>query len=114
MPTGAIIENGTNANGTYVKFANGTLICYKHVIIASSHNSGSSFALPATYVDTNYVVTVSPSTMISTGGTASYVTEAQSYSVSSIKLKCVYVATGGTVGDTPNAPVSYQTIGRWY
>ena len=28
VPTGAIIESGSNANGEYVKYADGTLICY--------------------------------------------------------------------------------------
>mgnify|MGYP000846398283 CR=1 FL=1 len=28
IPTGALIENGTNANGTYIRFADGTQICY--------------------------------------------------------------------------------------
>ena len=28
VPTGAIIERGSNANGEFVKFADGTLICY--------------------------------------------------------------------------------------
>lgn len=27
VPTGAVIEQGTNANGTYTRFADGTLIC---------------------------------------------------------------------------------------
>ncbi|MGH8425844.1 MAG: pyocin knob domain-containing protein, partial [Pseudomonas fluorescens] len=27
VPTGAIIERGTNANGDYTKFADGTMIC---------------------------------------------------------------------------------------
>jgi hypothetical protein len=27
VPTGAVIENGSNANGTYTKFADGTLSC---------------------------------------------------------------------------------------
>ena len=31
VPTGAIIESGSNANGEYVKFANGTMICQKSV-----------------------------------------------------------------------------------
>lgn len=28
VPTGAIIETGTNANGTYIKYACGTMICH--------------------------------------------------------------------------------------
>jgi hypothetical protein len=31
VPTGAVIERGSNANGEYVKFADGTLICTKHI-----------------------------------------------------------------------------------
>lgn len=27
VPTGAVLETGTNANGTYIKYADGTLIC---------------------------------------------------------------------------------------
>ena len=30
VPTGAIIERGSNANGQYVKFADGTLICHQY------------------------------------------------------------------------------------
>ncbi|WP_277594248.1 hypothetical protein [Pseudomonas chlororaphis] len=29
VPTGAIIERGTNANGDFIKFADGTMICWK-------------------------------------------------------------------------------------
>ncbi len=28
---GQIIESGSNANGTYIKWSNGTMICYKHM-----------------------------------------------------------------------------------
>ncbi|WP_275223148.1 hypothetical protein, partial [Citrobacter freundii] len=28
VPTGAIIERGSNSNGEYTKFADGTLICW--------------------------------------------------------------------------------------
>ena len=35
MATGAVIENGENANGKYVKYADGTMICTK--IFASDH-----------------------------------------------------------------------------
>ncbi|MBF8720514.1 phage tail protein [Pseudomonas guariconensis] len=30
VPTGAIMETGKNANGTYVKYADGTMICWKN------------------------------------------------------------------------------------
>lgn len=111
--TGQIWESGSNANGTYVKFADGMMICYNYVSIASSNNSGTSFTLPATYANTTYAVIASPRTMISGGNSASYVTETSVENMSVIKLKCLYV-TSGSVSDSPNSPVHYQTIGRWY
>jgi hypothetical protein len=36
IPTGALIESGTNANGSYVRFANGTQICWLANIVDAS------------------------------------------------------------------------------
>ncbi|PWL18815.1 hypothetical protein DKP76_07055 [Falsochrobactrum shanghaiense] len=36
IPTGAIVESGSNANGQYVKWTNGTLICTRMVSYAGS------------------------------------------------------------------------------
>lgn len=47
VPTGAIIEEGSNANGEYVKFADGTMIC-SHVL--SSSNAGEvTWTFPASF-----------------------------------------------------------------
>ncbi|MGY4876519.1 pyocin knob domain-containing protein [Vreelandella aquamarina] len=43
-PTGAIIERGSNANGEYIKFADGTLICWGDIVLTIPANSGSSEA----------------------------------------------------------------------
>lgn len=40
VPTGAIIERGSNANGEYVRYADGTQICTKAHIITTVQNSG--------------------------------------------------------------------------
>ena len=39
-PTGAVIERGSNANGEYVKYADGTMICFKQ-----GHNAGNQAIL---------------------------------------------------------------------
>jgi hypothetical protein len=46
VPTGAIIERGSNANGSYVKFADGTLICMGSVSFSGNVATtyGSIFA----------------------------------------------------------------------
>ena len=47
VPTGAIIERGSNANGSYVKFADGTLIC-THTL-ASSTSSDVGWGYPSQF-----------------------------------------------------------------
>lgn len=43
VPTGAIIEEGSNGNGTYIKYLNGTMIC-RHEIAYSSLPPGAAAA----------------------------------------------------------------------
>lgn len=65
-PTGAILERGSNANGEYLKFADGTLICYGSgsgttgTELANQYGAGGvtyatvSVAFPAIFANTNY------------------------------------------------------------
>ncbi|WP_283184133.1 phage tail protein [Pseudomonas svalbardensis] len=58
-PTGAIIETATNANGTYTKFADGTLICQgpmpDFAVAAGAVATVSSTAtFPALFINTSY------------------------------------------------------------
>ena len=43
VPTGAIIERGSNANGEYVKFADGTMICTNRNTIAPVANTFTAY-----------------------------------------------------------------------
>lgn len=63
---GAIIERGSNANGNYVKLADGTLICYsrKSIQLDTWTSVGSLYiattedqTFPHIFTDTNYVMT---------------------------------------------------------
>ena len=57
VPTGAVIERGSNANGEFVRFADGTQICY----INGSGWTGSfitkSHTLPANFVNSTIAAT---------------------------------------------------------
>ncbi|UWR28331.1 DUF2793 domain-containing protein (plasmid) [Sulfitobacter sp. S223] len=48
--TGALFESGENASGQYVKFADGTLICHRSVIIDVSIGFPQDFAYPASFI----------------------------------------------------------------
>jgi len=41
VPTGAIVERGSNANGEYIRFADGTQICWKFLIVNRTIASAS-------------------------------------------------------------------------
>ena len=55
MSAGAIIERGSNANGEYVRFADGTQVC-RSSVAPSVAPSGFTVTFPASFVDTDYSV----------------------------------------------------------
>jgi hypothetical protein len=44
VPTGAIIERGSNANGEFIKCADGTLICFENRSVTPVANTYTSFS----------------------------------------------------------------------
>ena len=52
IPTGAVVERGSNANGEYVRFADGTQICFRVVTFSSVPTNSTSeavFSWPASF-----------------------------------------------------------------
>lgn len=61
VPTGAIIERGSNSNGEYIKFADGTMICRGAGIqTAPAANAASSvtISLPSAFSTANFSVSL--------------------------------------------------------
>lgn len=63
VPTGAIIETGSNANGTYIKFADGTMICLGQPAVGIDQTTttqaySANFNLPATFINVGYKVSI--------------------------------------------------------
>jgi hypothetical protein len=55
-PTGDIIERGSNANGEYVKYADGTLICWGEITAPADGGTGAktgTWTFPSEFIDTN-------------------------------------------------------------
>jgi hypothetical protein len=118
VPTGAIIETGTNANGTYTKWADGTMICSAILslgsiaittangsMFVSSSTPGAAKTYPAAFI-------AAPRCQITAEGSSANV--------------FVGTAGGGTNSATPLvyffSPVSssqtvsmiFNAIGRWF
>lgn len=49
------VMSGSNSNGNWIKFANGIMICYGEVSIASN-NWGGTFTFPQTFISNPFVI----------------------------------------------------------
>ncbi|WP_417511455.1 hypothetical protein [Methylophaga sp.] len=105
-PTGAIIERGTNANGDYIRFADGTQVCWYQVAttnsVAANDSEAGSWTFPAEFIA---IPVVSPKAggalgsrlinLVETGATTSTANwVAQNLSASSQSYSARYVAHG--------------------
>lgn len=116
-PTGAIVERGSNSNGEYTKFADGTLICWFTRSAESTANNSSGgttnlyfssevgLTFPATFVGTT--PTVTPSASLSSGGTSSW---------PSVRGRSLTGTSLALISNVQNAAayLGYTAIGRWF
>ena len=113
VPTGAIIESGSNVNGRYVKYADGTLICIgmdvapalpvTSIIGDFFRSGGTSHTLPATFSIGTYEIVSGTS-----GGGLVRLSAASGTSFFSTTIyKEQYTMTVGV-------EFSYIAIGKWY
>lgn len=112
LPTGAIFERGSNANGDYIKFADGTMICRISFtsLVAMDANQIKDLGtanLPASFINTNYsvLVTASPSSSFDTYGFTT------SYGASPLVIRMIY-RNGSTAQSLSGIQVT--CIGRWF
>lgn len=117
LASGAIIERGSNANGEYIKYADGTLICYYETPIGYTCSaptgqcfsvplsSALNFTLPATFA--------SPPTLVlgcrKTGGASvPWNTQETAATVISTGKMWLHASTNTAAGT-----YRYLAIGRW-
>lgn len=113
VPTGAIIERGSNANGEYVRFADGTQICTG---TASASMSGGvsglfTFSLPASFVTTSYRVSAFQSAAHGDSNAAATTcgTAENGRSLGAVSLRAASKLTG-----VFNVAFDITVIGRWF
>ncbi|RVK16208.1 phage tail protein [Sinorhizobium meliloti] len=117
VPFGAIMERGSNANGEYVRFADGTQICWGtgtiNVSTALNNHFGSTsgasvtgnalISFPATFSNTNYSVSVFP--------TFRGFTVLGAYSKNGANAAVRMGVSGSTANDVP---YEWSAFGRWF
>lgn len=112
IPTGAIIERGSNANGEFTKFADGTMLCWRNSIslacnTAVSNNFGTTsgtmyrddtaLTFPATFVGLP--------TVICSGAHLAY--QIVTFSATGFTYRPIHTVSGAVQG-------AYLATGRWF
>ncbi|WP_454863375.1 hypothetical protein [Pseudomonas hormoni] len=117
VPTGAIVESGSNANGTYTKYADGTMICKQDISVSASWAITSAIGslfynsspLALSYAINFAAVPIVSMTLSTVGG-----------------AQWLFIGTAATTSSTPGCftisavsittgiRLSYIAIGRWF
>jgi hypothetical protein len=120
VPTGAIIERGSNANGEYVRFADGTQICTRRVsalslasLSISASGAGGGFRSGENPVAFAASFAAPPVTSVALTNNAQNVF-ATCYAASSSAWSVVFRTAGTAVVITDAFTVELKAEGRWY
>ena len=115
LADGAIIEQGSNANGGWIRYADGTQICTMTGMVSpeGSGSQGDTFTYPAAFTSSPVLVVTYRGFM--SGGTSGTTTvEAYSSSGTAYKVKILLLKTGGEIAALVNyAGFMAIAIGRW-
>ena len=100
------VEYGSNTNGQYIKFSDGSLICFAVV----SKSSGNTVTFPYTF----YAAPIVHVAVTDSNSNNMFEARPETRSASSFKLHAVRLTSGGSVGEFTTATnYSYIAIGRW-
>jgi len=117
VPTGAVIERGSNANGEYVRFADGTQICVSAAIevpyTGATALQGSAMTWPAAFANNGYGWADAITTL--SGGANSRAGVFVPSSITASGMTPRYLTGSGvpySSGDTRT--VRLTAVGRWF
>jgi hypothetical protein len=95
-----IVESGSNSNGSWIKFADGTMECYAATLIPAS--VWAAISTPANFININFVISLTVSTTGSAGKALTHPTYLRSVNSFGAWQDC------GT-----DQIVEWKLIGRW-
>ncbi|GAB5431297.1 MAG: pyocin knob domain-containing protein [Epibacterium sp.] len=113
VPTGAIIERGGNANGEYVRLADGTQICTRQVTPDYSlHNSRQQYIYPASFSNVPKVWT--GYSIQGNGNTAAWDASDDLFVFGSLATQQWEVVQRKSGQPSSAVPINLIAIGRWF
>ena len=103
--TFGIVDSGSNSNGSYVKFADGTMECWGRVV-SSAYPDTVTF--PASFIDTNYRLVVNHlETSIAN------IVSNESPTVRTVAGTAIWSNVGNTGASHTTGSIEWHAIGRW-
>lgn len=118
VPTGAIIETATNANGTYTKWADGTMICTRKVTytgtISTAINGGyyNGTTLAAQSFAASFIAIPTQSIAVATDSSTTAWVGGRNTGSTTFWAGCYLMELFSRVSQTYT--LDYLAIGRWY
>ncbi|MGE8150904.1 hypothetical protein ACQKP5_06585 [Pseudomonas vancouverensis] len=115
VPTGAVLERGSNANGEYVKLADGTLICtligQGSIGFNNPSNIGFTWTYPMPFIALGFVT----GNLVGVLGVSKQVTTVSAYNRSNAAASiCAFSLGQFTVADAASIYFDCLAIGRWF
>lgn len=116
LASGAIIERGSNANGEYVKYSDGTLVCkgVRTISFSNASNNGIVVTFPATFINNQYSFTHSAED--SDLGSFYYFYPAVPVGPNAVKTASqinIFLFNTTVANITVNVSCNFMAIGRW-
>jgi hypothetical protein len=109
VPTGAVIERGSNANGSYVRFADGTQIC-TNSNLATSASADTAWTFPATFQ-----YPANPNRPVVSGNVATTVSNGHRLAISGLASGTSIFVNAINISNARVAATAHLTaIGRWF
>ena len=121
VPTGAVFEYGSNANGSYIKYADGTMICWRVVSVTVTLDTsvGALFGSPAQSA-INYPVEFAAAPSFNIYGNG-YVPPSTALAILTVSVTLGTATATGQWGvwraaslASGNVDAHVVAIGRWY
>jgi hypothetical protein len=112
VPTGAIIERGSNANGDFVKYADGTMICWSSVLSQqnTANTQSGNWWRQTTFDTWTYPVGFNIAPM----GCARSGNVARMFNVTNTGTSSLLVGKLGGDNDTTARDYQVIAVGRWF
>ena len=110
VPTGAVIQRGSNANGEFVRFADGTQICWQSVTPDYAFTSTQEFPLPAQFASGSITCTTAAASSGSGGNKADF----RSITVWGSTGQVFFLETDGSRAVSGATAIRMAAFGRWF